>query len=290
MLNLLVSFNEDTWDTGEFKIEKTRFCEYTRHDIRERYLDFHQNKNTKRNLLSYPCLFVIEDEKRESRIGTITELSENGKYLIIQFNLDNTFPPIPKGKIRELMNQLDMDQWELSRTHWAIKDIDIINVLKPYGLLSENLLKNSGPINFISNKKNVFIVHGHDSLMRMDVKQFVSEELKLNPIILDEVQSNGQTIVEKLEKHANEGFGVVLYSPCDIGGKKGELPVLSYRARQNVVFEHGFLIGKLGRQKVVALKKGDMETPSDIDGLVYIKYEAEDWKAILKRELINQTQ
>lgn len=100
MLNLLVSFNEDTWDTGEFKIEKTRFCEYTRHDIRERYLDFHQNKNTKRNLLSYPCLFVIEDEKRESRIGTITELSENGKYLIIQFNLDNTFPPIPKGKIR----------------------------------------------------------------------------------------------------------------------------------------------------------------------------------------------
>lgn len=91
--------------------------------------------------------------------------------------------------------------------------------------------------------------------------------------------------MEKLELYACQGFGIILYSPCDIGGKKGELPSLSYRARQNVVFEHGFLIGKLGRNKVVALKKGDVETPSDIDGLVYIKYEEDGWKEILRREI-----
>jgi len=288
MLNLLISFSPDSWDSDFFKIEKSRFCEYTRQDIRERYLDSHKHEDKKKDLLSYPCLFVIENEERDSRIGTITEMNADGKDLAIKFTFDSSFPPIPKGKIRELMNHLDIEKWELSRTHWAIKDVNAIKVFATYGLLSEKSITADSSVTLTPSNRNVFVVHGHDSLMRLDVKQYIADELKLNPIILSESASNGLTIMEKLEQYASEGFGVILYSPCDVGGKKSELPSLSYRARQNVVFEHGFLIGKLGRNKVIALKKGDVETPSDIDGLVYIKYEEDGWKEILRREIGNQ--
>lgn len=288
MLNLLISFDPESWNSGFYKIEKSRFCEYTRQDIRERYLDSHKNDDKKKDLLSYPCLFVVENEERDSRIGKILEMNEDGKNIAIKFAFDPNFPPIPKGKLKELITHLDIEKWELSRTHWAIKDVNAIKVFTTFGVLSEKLLNFEPSVAPTPSNKNVFIVHGHDSLMRLDVKQFIADELKLNPIILSESPSNGLTIMEKLEQYASQGFGVILYSPCDVGGKKNELPMLSYRARQNVVFEHGFLIGKLGRRKVIALKKGDVETPSDIDGLVYIKYEENGWKEILRREIGNQ--
>jgi hypothetical protein len=284
MLNLLVSYSEDSWDYGSYTIEKSRFCEHTRQDIREFYLDFHQNETKKKDLLSYPCLFVVENEAKESRIGSITELIEDGKNIVIKFQFDTNFVPIPKGKVRELMKHLDIGKWELSRTHWAIKDVNAINVLLTYGFSSGAPLPIETKNIPIPSNRNVFIVHGHDSLMRNDVKEFLANELNLVPIILSEVPSNGMTIMEKLERYASQGFAVVLYSPCDIGGKKSDLPLLSFRARQNVVFEHGYLIGKLGRNKVVALKKGDVETPGDMDGVVYIKYEEEGWKEILRKE------
>jgi hypothetical protein len=288
MLNLLVSFDPESWDSGHYKLEKSRFCEYTRQDIRERYLDSHNNEGKKKDLLSYPSLFVVENEERASRIGTILEMNEDGKNISIKFAFDSNFPPIPKGKIKELMRHLDIEKWELSRTHWAIKDVNAIHVFTTFGIFSESSISSERAEAPTPSNENVFIVHGHDSLMRLDVKKFIANELKLNPIILSESPSNGLTIMEKLEQYAGQGFGVILYSPCDIGGKKSDLPMLSYRARQNVVFEHGFLIGRLGRSKVIALRKGEVETPSDIDGLVYIRYEEDGWKEILRREIGNK--
>jgi predicted nucleotide-binding protein len=81
------------------------------------------------------------------------------------------------------------------------------------------------------------------------------------------------------------GFAVVLYTPCDMGGLAGE-PVQKSRARQNVVFEHGYLIGKLGRQNVCALVKGDIEIPNDITGVVYIPLDKHGaWHLALAKEL-----
>jgi len=117
------------------------------------------------------------------------------------------------------------------------------------------------------DKLNVFIVHGHDDLAKMETAKFI-EQLGLIPIILHEQVSSGFTIIEKIENYSNVGFGVVLYTPCDLGAKKGNETELKLRARQNVVFEHGFLIGKIGRKNVVALVKGDVETPNDISGVV----------------------
>ena len=81
------------------------------------------------------------------------------------------------------------------------------------------------------------------------------------------------------------GFGVVLYTPCDVGAKVGVL-ASAYRARQNVVFEHGYLIGKLGRSRVAAIVKGQVETPNDISGVVYIALDTEgQWKDTLMKEM-----
>ncbi|SEG31897.1 Predicted nucleotide-binding protein containing TIR-like domain [Halpernia humi] len=131
----------------------------------------------------------------------------------------------------------------------------------------------------------VFIVHGHDALLKTEVARFI-EKLNLTPIILHEQASSGKTIIEKIEDNSNVGFGVVLYTPCDVGAIKGEPKKLNPRARQNVIFEHGFLIGKIGRKNVCALVKGNVEKPNDISGVVYISTD-DDWKLILSKELRN---
>jgi predicted nucleotide-binding protein len=135
------------------------------------------------------------------------------------------------------------------------------------------------------NMSQVFIVHGHDNLAKVETARFI-EKLGFEPIILHEQASSGQTIIEKIESYSNVGFGIVLYTPCDLGAKKGEENNLKARARQNVVFEHGYLIGKIGRENVCALVKGNVETPNDISGVVYISMDS-DWKLDLAKELRN---
>ena len=129
------------------------------------------------------------------------------------------------------------------------------------------------------DKSKVFIVHGHDEAAQQAVARFV-EKIGLEAIILHEQASSGKTIIEKIEEYTNVGFGIVLYTPCDVGALQGqEKDDLKPRARQNVVFEHGYLIGKIGRENVCALVKGNIETPNDISGVVYIKMEGEkEWK------------
>src|SRR5690606_6597106 len=139
--------------------------------------------------------------------------------------------------------------------------------------------------NFTPNTSQVFIVHGHDDLTKIETARFI-EKLGLEPIILHEQASSGQTIIEKIEKYHNVSFGIILYTTCDLGSKKGEESKLKSRARQNVVFEHGFLIGKIGRKNVCALVKDGVETPNDISGVVYISLKGE-WKLHLAKELRN---
>ncbi len=131
----------------------------------------------------------------------------------------------------------------------------------------------------------VFIIHGRDEAARETVARFV-EKLGLEPVILHEQTSKGRTIIEKFEDHADVGFAIVLLTPDDVGGPRDGKPEPKSRARQNVIFELGFFLGKLGRQRVSALVKGDVETPSDYDGVVYIDLDdAGGWKMKVVREL-----
>lgn len=146
------------------------------------------------------------------------------------------------------------------------------------------LVKCKGDV--ILDKSKVFIVHGHDNLAKEETARFV-ESLGLKAIILHEQASSGNTIIEKIEKHSNVGFAIVLYTPCDLGKAKNDQE-LNERARQNVIFEHGYLMGKIGRNNVCALVKSQVEKPNDISGVVYVEMDTNGaWKNSLIKEMIS---
>ncbi len=133
----------------------------------------------------------------------------------------------------------------------------------------------------------VFVVHGHDEAARESTARFL-ERLGIEAIILHEKPNEGRTIIEKLEHNASVDFAVVLLTPDDVGAVATSADTMNQRARQNVVLELGYFIGKLGRDRVCALHKGGVELPSDILGVVYIPLDAGGgWKLLLAKELRN---
>ena len=141
------------------------------------------------------------------------------------------------------------------------------------------------PTNTLGNE--VFIVHGHDDGAKANVARFV-EHLGIKPIILHEQPNRGLTIIEKIEKYSrNAGFAIVLLTPDDIGAlNDNSNDESNTRARQNVVFELGYFMGKLGRERVCPLFKGEIEKPSDIDGIVYVPMDnADGWQLKLAKEM-----
>jgi len=136
----------------------------------------------------------------------------------------------------------------------------------------------------ISNRR-VFIVHGHDESARETVARFL-EKLHIEVIILHEQVNLGMTIIEKLEKYSDVGFAVILLTPDDEGRKAAEGEVLEPRARQNVILELGYFVGKLGRNRVVALHSGSLELPSDYLGVVFVSLDpGGGWRLGLAKEL-----
>lgn len=136
-----------------------------------------------------------------------------------------------------------------------------------------------------NNSKKIFIVHGHDNELKETVARFL-EKIELEPIILHEQVNGGLTIIEKFEKNADVQFAIILMTPDDLGNSKANFEKLNLRARQNVILELGYFLGKLGRENVCALIKGDIERPSDYDGVIYISVdETEGWKLLLAKEL-----
>lgn len=133
--------------------------------------------------------------------------------------------------------------------------------------------------NFMDDKVKIFVVHGHDNELKEAVARFL-EKQGFEAVILHEQANGGRTIIEKLEQiTADVKFAVLLYTADDEGvnGMK--------RARQNVVFEHGYFTAKLGRSNVCAIMDENIEKPSDNQGVLYIP--RNNWRVELVRELRN---
>jgi predicted nucleotide-binding protein len=133
--------------------------------------------------------------------------------------------------------------------------------------------------------RKVFLVHGHDEAALQAAARFV-ERLGLEAIILREEPDQGRAIIEKFEDCAAEvGFTIVLLTPDDLDGPAPALEQAG-RTRQNVIFELGYFVGKLGRGRACLLRKGGVEIPSDLYGVIYTDMDvAEGWKRKLAREL-----
>ena len=154
----------------------------------------------------------------------------------------------------------------------------------------EQLLCDNLDINVSGNKK-VFVVYGHDKNARTQLEAML-RRWDLEPLILDQLTSGGGTIIEKLEEYTSQAnFGIVLATPDDVGYAKNNEKNKKYRVRQNVVLELGMLLASKGRSRVAILlsQVEDMESPSDIDGLIYIPFKdnVEDAKLSLAKEMQN---
>ena len=122
--------------------------------------------------------------------------------------------------------------------------------------------------------EKVFVVHGHDIELKNDVELFL-KSINLEPIVLHRQLDEGLTVIEKFEKHSDVKYAIILLTPDDIGypreenDKKEKDRKLELHARQNVIFEFGFFVGKLSRKNVCCIYKEGVTLPSDLNGLIY---------------------
>jgi len=131
---------------------------------------------------------------------------------------------------------------------------------------------------------NVFLVHGRNEGVKETVARFL-EKLGTVAIILQEQPNEGRTVIEKFEDFSEAGYAVVLMTGDDVGSVSGDL-AQRFRARQNVVFELGYFVAKLGRSRVCVLYQEGVEIPSDFSGVLYVKLDQDGgWRLHLAREL-----
>jgi predicted nucleotide-binding protein len=129
----------------------------------------------------------------------------------------------------------------------------------------------------MERRKNIFISHGHNELLKLKLKDFINSRLGLSPIVLSEQPSGGLTIVEKLEKISEEcNFAIVLMTKDDEQVNGG------LRARQNVIHEIGFFQGKYGRKRVVLLAERGLEMFTNISGIVRIEFDVLSFETVFE--------
>ena len=205
------------------------------------------------------------------------KLETNNFYVISQdWNGNN------KATVLKLNNGCIINCWDSGKITFQGKNTEEVKVL-----FDNETYNTSNPK---SNKK-VFVVYGHDHNARTQLEAML-RRWELEPLILDQLASSGQTIIEKLEEYTSQvNFAIVLATPDDVGYAKNCENNKKYRVRQNVVLEMGMLLAKIGRSKVAILlsQAEDMESPSDINGLIYIPFKdnIEESKLSLAKELNN---
>ena len=129
--------------------------------------------------------------------------------------------------------------------------------------------------------KKVFLVHGHDIALKEEITK-VLEKQGIEVVLLDECMNAGLTIFEKLEKYSDADAAICLLTCDDMGKEKNEKRFKG-RARQNAIFETGYFIHKLGRDKVLLICDPEVELPTDLQGVVYNR--KQDWRLKVLKEL-----
>jgi predicted nucleotide-binding protein len=210
------------------------------------------------------------------------------------------------GKIYDDATPVGMfyNGWNLATFHWsdigeaeqkrrnaagfaqAVGALRAIVKVRPAPRLPDKpAAEHSGTAGATARSRDVFVIHGRNEATRETVARFI-ERLGLNAVILHEQDNRGRTVIEKFEQNADVAFAVAVLTADDVGGIRAPRPKLQPRARQNVIFELGYFFAALGRARVCALMDSDVESPSDVNGLVYIPLDsAGAWKFRLAAEL-----
>jgi predicted nucleotide-binding protein len=219
--------------------------------------------------------------QRDTEIAIANIFGENARHINdfkeIRYSLGNFRSGTPESRFQEVY---------IDGLHSAQSVLQsMIDEIKEYWE-DDTVSTSSTTIPMNINIRNIFIIHGHDHGAKETVARFLSN-LKLNPIILHEQPNLGRTIIQKFEEHTEKAaYAIALLTPDDIGAAESERDNLRNRARQNVIFEFGYFRGKLGPKRVCGLKKGNIEDPTDLSGVIYIPLDDKGaWKTELVKEM-----
>ncbi len=394
MYSLLVSHQFKDWDEGTFRFDKGRFLEYTSEPIREQLRSL--SIDAIACLESWPCVIMEEGRAEELvRIARILNLRDLGNEIRLTVKLFRSKAPILNDDVWRIRDDLDIEQFEFSRNHWAVKERDLLSVLRaagheldtsivgipeakplpaptraelistrnaisdwshtdiddllleagvpglsagrdagsrrdransiaqfviqnPSSVTAENSLLSTYLVRRASaarrgaevdtplplaqevapstirdpeiqsadrSPNRVFVVHGQNEAARAAIVSFL-ESIGLVGIVLHDQPNMGRHLLTKFIQEADlVTFAVVLMTDDDVGSLKGGS--LAPRARQNVILELGYFLAHLGQARVCALITPELETPSDFDGIVYIRMDDDQrWQRELKRELV----
>lgn len=155
------------------------------------------------------------------------------------------------------------------------------------------LIQHENAIAGQSLSNRVFVVHGRDDFAKNEL-DLILKEFGLEPVVLHRQADGGRTLIEKFEEYADVGFAFILLTPDEYAylAEDQEKPEserrTEVRARPNVIFEFGYFVGRLGRKRTCCLYKGDVQLPSDLDGIVYKRFERspEEVGLAIRRELV----
>lgn len=152
MYNLLVTAKSDAWNNPFYEYDKSRFLEYTTETIASAFKTL--TPELIETLKSYPCVFAYEGESEELRIGYLTSIKERGRKILIEFELAQNIPPIPFETISPIAPLLDIRDWEMNRTHWAVKDEDLLGRLTIANIIAPGVIEKSDKLEKPSAQKS----------------------------------------------------------------------------------------------------------------------------------------
>jgi predicted nucleotide-binding protein len=299
MFNVMVTAGDNAWEEGAYVWDRSRVLEHTAEDIRTPLQAL--TPAVLEELAKLPTLFMYEQSAGGiPRVGHIRRIQQRGSDIRVIFEFDDTVPPLTPDAIQELRWDLQLADFEFSRTHWAVKDGDLFAILRAHGLgaavaaePADGDPEPAAPAVDVTPAK-VFLVHGRDEAAKHAVARFLERRVGVDVVILSERPNRGRSILTKFREEADgAAFAVVLLTGDDLGHLRPELvpvgedaPVAIRRPRQNVLFEMGFFIGQLGVERVCALVAPGVERPSDYDGVVYVPLDDQDgWQRRLVTEL-----
>lgn len=142
MYNFLVTAKDDAWSLPAYEYERDRFGEYTSPALKARFKDL--TAEAIEELKSYPALFAYEGEKKDVRIGYLRRIKERARSILIEYEFEPNIPAIPFAQIADLKSRLDIENWEMNRTHWALKDEDLFEILHSAALIDETFSNSAG--------------------------------------------------------------------------------------------------------------------------------------------------
>jgi CheY-like chemotaxis protein len=222
----------------------------------------------RKNTDSKPDLAIIDMMMPPGPLGckVTRQGNDTGYALAAEFRKNN--PSIKSIILTHYQADYNLDRLFKER-------LQIFDILDKTYTTPEGLVKIVDRIFSIQSlKPQVFIVHGHDRGAVADLQTFITTDFKWDtPVVLDEQASGGLTIIEKFEKFArNADIVFVLMTPDDVGASSASISATQFRARQNVFFELGYFFGRILRRsgRVFLFKKGDLEIPTDLAGIIYI--------------------